>query len=302
VDFCNRVDSKKVNKRVIEALIMAGAMDGFVDSPADLNDKRGVLLGGLAFAMQGAEQSLRNEEAGISDLFGDVISSNEKQISSLNDSISNKERLAGEKEILGLFLTGHPIDDYEKELSKFCSGRLAELKAGRKKQIVAGTIVNLRTTKGRGGSTMCFMILDDKSSRIEVAVYADRYEKYSRLLSKDQLVIVEGELSNNDYGEGLSVKADKILDINEARSLYGRGLFLDLSAGIIPEDFNEKLKVLLSPHRQSNQGSRVNIRYGLTEAEATLSLGENWKVNPSDDLLSSLKREFGEKRVKIDYI
>ena len=149
---------------------------------------------------------------------------------------------------------------------------------------------------------MCFMILDDKSSRIEVAVYADRYEKYSRHLSKDQLVIVEGELANNDYGEGLSVKADKILDIDEARSLYGRGLFLDLSAGIIPEDFNEKLKVLLSPHRQTNQGSRVNIRYGLTEAEAMLSLGENWKVKPSDDLLGSLKREFGEKRVKIDYI
>ena len=71
---------------------------------------------------------------------------------------------------------------------------------------------------------------------------------------------------------------------------------------VIPEDFNEKLKVLLSPHRQTNQGSRVNIRYGLTEAEATLSLGESWKVNPSDDLLGSLKREFGEKRVKIDYI
>ena len=107
---------------------------------------------------------------------------------------------------------------------------------------------------------------------------------------------------NNDYGEGLSVKADKILDIDEARSLYGRGLFLDLSAGTIPADFNEKLKVLLSPHRQTNLGSRVNIRYGLTEAEATLSLGESWKVNPSDELLGSLKREFGEKRVKIDYI
>ena len=79
-------------------------------------------------------------------------------------------------------------------------------------------------------------------------------------------------------------------------------LFLDLSAGTIPEDFNEKLKVLLSPHRQTNLGSRVNIRYGLTEAEATLSLGESWKVNPSDELLGSLKREFGEKRVKIDYI
>ena len=109
-------------------------------------------------------------------------------------------------------------------------------------------------------------------------------------------------MTNNDYGEGLSVKADKILDIDEARSLYGRGLFLDLSAGIIPEDFNKKLKVLLSPHRQINQGSRVNIRYGLREAEAMLSLGENWRVNLSDDLLGSLKREFGEKRVKIDYI
>ncbi|GIS52227.1 MAG: hypothetical protein Ct9H90mP27_7180 [Gammaproteobacteria bacterium] len=94
-------------------------MDSFVESPADLNDKRGVLLGGLTFAMQGAGQSLRNEEAGVSDLFGDVTSSNEKQINSISDSISNKERLAGEKEVLGLFLTGHPIEITKKSYRNF---------------------------------------------------------------------------------------------------------------------------------------------------------------------------------------
>ena len=301
VDFCQRVESKKVNKRVVEALIMAGAMDCFSDDSSDLNKNRGVLMAGVSQAIQGAEQNSRNIEAGIVDLFDDVASTNMLQIEAVDKPISDKERLSGEKDVLGLFLTGHPIDEYESELRRFCSGRIGELKVGRKKQVLAGTIVNIRTTKGRGGSKMCFLVLDDKSSRIEVSVFSDRYEKYSKLLSKDQLIIVEGELSNNDYGEGLSVRAEKILDINEARAFYSHGLCLDFSEGFLPDDFSNILKKILSPHLQSNEGSRVSIKYSHSEAEALLSLGENWKVIPCDDLLSTLKQEFGEHRVLIDY-
>ena len=258
-------------------------------------------MAGVSQAIQGAEQNSRNIEAGIVDLFDDVVSTNMLQIEAVDKPISDKERLSGEKDVLGLFLTGHPIDEYESELRRFCSGRIGELKVGRKKQVLAGTIVNIRTTKGRGGSKMCFLVLDDKSSRIEVSVFSDRYEKYSKLLSKDQLIIVEGELSNNDYGEGLSVRAEKILDINEARAFYSHGLCLDFSEGFLPDDFSNILKKILSPHLQSNEGSRVSIKYSHSEAEALLSLGENWKVIPCDDLLSTLKQEFGEHRVLIDY-
>ena len=302
VDFCHRVESKKVNKRVVEALIMAGAMDCFSEIGSDLNKNRGALLSGVSQAIQGAEQNSRDKEAGIVDLFGDVASTNNHQIESVDKPISNQERLSGEKEVLGLFLTGHPIDEYESELKNFCAGRIVDLKVGKKNQVLAGTIFSIRTTKGRNGSKMCFLVLDDKSSRIEVSVFSDRYEKYSKLLFKDRLIVVEGELSNNDYGEGLSVRAEKILDINEARIRYAHSLCLDFSGALLPDDFSHMLKNILSPHLQTNSGSRVSIKYSHhNEAEALLSLGENWMVTPSDDLLSALKEEFGENRVIIEY-
>jgi DNA polymerase-3 subunit alpha len=277
-------------------------MDCFSEIGSDLNKNRGALLSGVSQAIQGAEQNSRDKEAGIVDLFGDVAATNEHQIESVDKPISNQERLSGEKEVLGLFLTGHPIDEYETELKNFCAGRIVDLKVGKKNQVLAGTIVNIRTTKGRNGSKMCFLVLDDKSSRIEVSVFSDRYEKYSKLLSKDRLIVVEGELSNNDYGEGLSVRAEKILDMNEARIRYGRSLCLDFSGALLPDDFSHMLKNILSPHLQSNSGSRVSIKYSHhNEAEALLSLGENWMVTPSDDLLSALKEEFGENRVIIEY-
>ena len=273
-----------------------------MDDRSNLNKSRGALLSSVSQAIQGAEQNSRNKEAGILDMFDDVAATNMAQIEAIEKPISNKERLSGEKEVLGLFLTGHPIDEYESELKNFCAGRIGDLKVSKKNQVLAGTIVNIRTTKGRNGNKMCFLVLDDKSSRIEVSVFSDRYEKYSKLLSKDQLIVVEGELSNNDYGEGVSVRAEKILDMNEARIRYSNGLCLDFSGALLPDDFSNILKNILLPYLQSNNGSRVSIRYSHdNEAEALLSLGENWMVTPSDDLLSSLKHEFGENRVIIEY-
>ncbi|MDC0214372.1 DNA polymerase III subunit alpha, partial [Gammaproteobacteria bacterium] len=301
VDFCQRLGSKKINKRVVEALIMAGAMDCLFDRRSDINKSRGLLLAGVPQAIQGAEQNLRDEQAGIVDLFGDVAVTNKQQIDSIEKPISNKERLSGEKEVLGLFLTGHPIDDYESELSNFCSGPIVDLKAGRKNQILAGTIVNVRVAKGRGGNKMCFLVIDDKSCRIEVSVFSDRYEKYSKLLFKDHLIVIEGELSNNDYAEGLSVRAEKIWDINGARALFSNSLCLDFSRELLPENFNIRLKKLISPYVNAHKGSRVSIKCSHGEAEAVLSLGEAWMVDPSDDLLGSLRQEFGDGRVMMDY-
>ena len=302
MNFCARVEAKKVNKRVIDALIMSGAMDCFLsnESGSDLNSSRGMLISSVSQAIQGAEQNSRNEELGMEDMFGDVASVSKVQKSVASYVLSNRERLKGEKEILGLFLTGHPIDEYQTELGAFCSSRIRDVKASARKQMIAGTIVNSRTTTGRGGK-MCFLILDDKSSRLEVSVFPKCYEKYSNYLAKDNIVIVEGEVSNNDYGEGFSLRAEKIFNIEEARNLYSSGLLLDFSEGLIPEDFNSKLKTLLSPHCDHQKGARVYIKYAKENAEAVLSLGDRWVVDLSDDLLGSLRQEFGEERIKIDY-
>src|SRR5690606_26806741 len=134
-DFCARTDARKVNKRALEALIRAGAFD-------QLGTDRAVLMASMPDAMLTAEQAANNSSSGIADLFGDVVPMGDsgdvyKDFCSVRPW-STKQRLEGEKETLGLYVTGHPIDDYEAELRRFVPNRIVDLKADSHTQTVAG--------------------------------------------------------------------------------------------------------------------------------------------------------------------
>src|SRR5690606_12687853 len=162
-DFCARVDPRKVNKRALEALIRSGAADNL--GPAiSLDQDRAVMFAAMAEAVKPAEQSAANSSAGIMDLFGEVVPSG-----SGNEDVyrefhrvrpwSIKERLHAEKETLGLYLTGHPIDEYDTELNHLVSSRIAELKPEKSAQTVAGLVVAQRVMKTKRGDSMAFVTL-----------------------------------------------------------------------------------------------------------------------------------------------
>ncbi|HAO54264.1 MAG TPA: hypothetical protein DCR03_01550 [Gammaproteobacteria bacterium] len=297
-DFCRRLGPKKVGKRVLEALVRSGAMDSLVQGTSDLNAVRSQLLGDLDQAIQGAEQSARNQTMGITDMFDGV---NETHFASENiiRELSKKERLEGEKETLGLYLTGHPIEEYADEIGGICRKRIAQLKPGRGKQVVAGLIVSSRTRRSRNGGGMAFVVLDDRSGRIEASIFGDVYESYRSKLTKDSIVFVEGEVQSSEYNQILKLRAERVFDILEARHRYFAVVEIALEDDDFRDDVPSRLKQRLTPH--ISNGCVVSIRYRSPEAAGRITLSDEWRVSPTDELLLSLRQEFGSQAVSMKY-
>jgi DNA polymerase-3 subunit alpha len=310
-DFCHRVDARKVNKRAVEALIGSGALDNLIDErqvPDDVNPidfKRALLLANQHDAVKTAEQKSRNEDSGLTDLFGeDMMSASNESGCPYNyieglRCVSFKDRLNREKDTLGLYLTGHPIDLYKKELRYFAKTRIVDLRASKDVQTVAGLIVGLRTMKSKRGETLAFVTLDDRSGRLEVSVFADLFEANHTKLQKDQLVVMKGSLSADDFSGGLKMRAAEVLDLLEARERTIKCLRLSLNETRLDAGFSEELARLLQPYK--GEGCRVSIEYQRNDAVAEVSLGDAWRVSPDDQLIQNLRDRYGADQVQFDY-
>jgi DNA polymerase-3 subunit alpha len=250
-DLCRRLDLNKVNRRVLEALIRSGACD----SMGSMRD-RATLMHQLPAAMQAADQSTRAKQAGQTDLFGLVEpapggrpdGSGEpgrthayREAHETLPAWSEAVRLAGERETLGLYLTGHPIAEYERELRPIISGRIADVGGAKpvgagkddgerggnqwrgpgRSVTVAGLVLEVRK---RGGRTS--FILDDRSGRLEVTMFEDVYQQYRTLVAKDAILVVDGGLRWDDFIDDWRVAAKKIMDVDQAREQYARNLVL----------------------------------------------------------------------------
>lgn len=292
-DLCQRAESHKVNKRVFEALIKAGALD-------QLGVHRAALLATLPAAMAAANQHARDAAAGQVGLFGSVSEPATAHTYVDKPEWSEEERLDGEKETLGLYLTGHPIARYADELTRFTDATIAELRPTEDKTIiVAGLIVGMRTLQTRRGDRMAFVTLDDRSGRLELAVFADLYQHARELLVKDALVIVEGQVSVDDYTGGFSMRAEKIYNMDQARAAFGSRIVIQLNDGVAGNGFLAELEEILQPAR--NGSCSVVLRYGNQGAEAEIALGDAWKVQPSGLVLERLGRLAGSDQVHLHY-
>ncbi|MDP6375407.1 MAG: DNA polymerase III subunit alpha [Pseudomonadales bacterium] len=299
-DFCVRVDARRANKRVMEALIRAGAMDDFSGDGEDIDTVRARLAISMNDAMQGAEQAARDEAIGMADMFGGVTEATPPlAVRQSVTPLSQAERLTFEKEALGLYLTGHPIEPYLGELKRFCT-RINDLSPGNSSQRVAGLIVNLRTMRGRRGD-MAFVTLDDRSGRIEAAVFSDVLAGVRDKLSKDSLVVVEGEVQPDEFSGGNKLRVEDVLSIADARQRHARSLRIDICGSPPDQDLTGTLKALLEPHRESTGGCPVALEMRVPGAEGRVLLGPEWRVQASDELLRQLYREFGRDRVGLSY-
>ncbi len=307
-DLCNRLDLSKVNRRVLEALIRAGALDAF-------GDHRASQMQQLPVALKTAEQQGKMALAGQEDLFGLALSPSDVAVA---DSATKKvdpwpenERLAAEKASLGLYLTGHPINRYEQELSHLTSGRIAQLRNssemffGRSEARVAGLVVALRTRQGRSGKRMAFATLDDRTGRLEIAVFSETYEQCKDLLGKDQIVVADGTLSVDDFSGELRLTAERLLSIEQARARFAKNLVIrwpernghDTSDG--GRSFVDKLRREIDPFKGGP--CPICIEYRSESTRTRVQLGESWRVFPRDELLDRLENHFGEAGVTVNY-
>ena len=286
-DFCQRIDLRKVNKRVLEALIKSGSMD-------DLGGHRAEQLESISDIVMAAEQKVRNNSFGQADLFGNIsgISLSDKQVNVWPD----KERLKAEKETLGLYLSGHPIKQYENELQYIVSGKIGNLKLQPDKIItIAGMVSTLRLMNTRRGDRMAFIRLSDRSGSMEVAVFSDVYRENSSLLKKDQLLIIEGEVSVDDFTGDYKVRAKKVFDVCHARETYAKYLLIKCDDKSENKNFSSNLTKILQPYRGGL--CPVFVDYRKNDTKAFIPLGNDWFVTPEDELIDKLREYFSSVEV-----
>ncbi|TWI55499.1 DNA polymerase-3 subunit alpha [Pseudomonas duriflava] len=308
-DFCDRVDLKRINKRTLEALIRSGALDRlgphYHDElkayQATIDQNRAVLLAAMEEAIAAAEQTARSANSGHMDLFGGVFAEPEADVYANNRKareLTLKERLRGEKETLGLYLTGHPIDEYEGEVRRLARQRIVDLKPSRETQTVAGLIVNLRIMKNKRGDKMGFVTLDDRSGRIEASLFAEAFHTAQSLLQTDALVIIEGEVSQDDFSGGLRLRAKRVLGLEEARTALAESLRISVASDALKGDRLRWLADLCTKHRGA---CPVTLDYRSSEARALLQFGEQWRIDPGDGLIQALRDQFGRENVFLNY-
>jgi len=300
-DLCCRNDVKKINKRALEALIKAGALDCFEAS------RRG--MASIATrAVQIAEQQARAAAVGQGDMFG-LGDSNANsgtrthhldmeawELAIATPEWPDKELLTWEKETLGLYLSGHPIDRYADEIGGLSNCRLSNLKPGKQRRVV-GLIVGVRMTKTRRGQ-MAIVTLDDRTARTEVTVFSKVLEEYLDRIVNDRVCVVIGECTLDDFSGELAIRAEAVLGLDEARNQYARNLLVRMDSTF----GNGKLELLKDSLSSYGAGNcPVTIEFTNGSACARLRLSDEWQVSISDPLLEHFHAQFGDGSVAIEY-
>jgi len=283
-DLCRRIDLQRVNRRVFDALIRSGSLDR-------IGPNRATLTAELDRAMHLGEQNSRAMSVGQVDLFG---------LSAAPDSVvtdwSEAQRLAGERETLGLFLSGHPITPYEPDLKLLGCARLADVVSGPKPAAaadgtrswsagkavtVAGLVLEIRRRPNR-----VTLILDDRSARLEVSLYEEIFQQHRDIIVKDAILIVDGTLRFDDFIEGWRLQAKSLMDIDRARERFARRLWLRW-----PEEFDgpqglNRFEQMLRPYLRGPCG--VSVAVNRSDYLGRLNLADTWSVRASRELLDKL--------------
>ena len=319
-DFCARVDRQRINKRVVEALVKAGAFDALhaehalgaapAAAPGGRADgvaRRAQLLASVGLALDWADaQAAHADQVGLFD-FGDgevshAASTHEPALQAAAPW-DVKERLTHEKAALGFHLSGHLFEQSEAEVRQFCRTRIADLADSREPQLLAGIVGELRVVNGQRGRVL-IMKLDDRSEAIEAVVGEELIDAQRELLKEDELLIVQGRVKLDRFSSGLRLDVAQLWDLAGARARFGRYLAVTVHASALP--VHELLRQwparkLRTEHGDLEQGLGVRLQLQRAEASADLDLGDEARFWPSDDALAGWRSVAARGQASIVY-
>ncbi len=304
-DLCRRLDLQKVNRRVLEALLRSGSLDS-------LGANRASLMHRLPAAMQLGDQNSRAKDAGQNDLFGLMSDERSSAPAPVVRTVelpewSESVRLTGERETLGLYLTGHPIGRFESGLARLVSHRIGDLISDRplsgmegprfgggKPVTVAGLIDEV---KKRGPRVI--LTLDDRTGRIEVNLFDDVFQKHRDLVTKDALILVDGMLRFDEFSDSWRLSARRLVELDKVRESQARRLVLKWPRNGNPTALLNRLAEVLTPWRPGP--CPILIEYTGATATGALTLGNEWTVRASSELLEQLETLVGRGGVQVLY-
>jgi DNA polymerase III subunit alpha len=299
-DFCRRVDPTKLNRRVLEALILSGALDA-------LAPNRASLMLQLPDAIKAAEQHLRDKQSGQNDMFGAATDALTPVVHINLPTVPEwplEQKLQGERDTLGHYLSGHPTDPWKDELAQLSTCPLGEIgdryqppkprknddgdnNRFRRGPDTPWTVAGMVTAVRKRGDSDAFVRLEDGSGIIEVSFFGELYQQVAPLLTRDQMLIVDGGLRIDDFsGGGFQLRARSACSLADACRRHARLLQLKLN-GVGP-DFIAQLQHVLAGYR----GGRASVMlhgYRNRNAQADIELGEAWRVDAIPDLLRAVR-------------
>ncbi|MEP6875151.1 MAG: OB-fold nucleic acid binding domain-containing protein, partial [Burkholderiales bacterium] len=288
-DFCARVDRQRINRRVLEALIKAGAFDS-------LHPDRASMLASVGLALDwAATQAAHADQGGLfdfGDADGDAHGASTQEPALINaESWSIKERLTLEKAALGFYLSGHLFDQSADEVRRFARRRIADLMDSREPQLLAGIVSDLRVINGQRGRVAIFK-LDDKSEPIEAVANEELLNANRDLLKDDELIIVQGKVQPDRFSGGLRLTVAQVWDLASARCRFGKYLRVAVNGSVPPvaevlRDFPSRR--VATEQGDLTQGLTVRLQLHRTNADASasgeLDLGDAARFYPTDAAL-----------------
>ena len=300
-DFCRRVDLEKVNRRALEAMIKAGAMDEF-------GIGRRSLMHQLPECVKSADQAARAAAAGQNDMFGlsPQPPVDEPQVPVELADWSDHERLVNEKEALGLYLTGHPFDAVRHDAHFFVDARLADISAepppngdrnygaAKRELTVAGLVMEVKKRGNRVTVT-----LDDDSGRLEVSLFSEAFQEFRHLLTKDEIVVVSGTLRYDEFMGAWQINAKRVVQIDRIIESRAQSMILNLSPNGQGQRLLTRLHDVLLPYREGH--CDVAVHYKGADAAVRMQLGPEWSVRPSRELRDKLTELLGQSNIRLLY-
>ncbi|MDH2999112.1 DNA polymerase III subunit alpha [Pasteurellaceae bacterium LFhippo2] len=295
-DLTARVDLKKINRRTFEGLIMSGAFD-------KLGPHRAAIMKNLEDALKASDQHSKMEALGQSDMFGVLTETPEEvQIAYANTPKWTEEKiLEGEKTTLGLYLSGHPIGRFLKEISHYAPNRLNELQPTYRGQTttVAGIVMASRVAVTKRGSRIGIATIEDRSGKLDITLFSEALEQYGDLLQKDSIIVATGSIQHDDFSGGLKMSAREISTLDDVRSRYAKSLALAVYQEQLTPSFIKELTAIIEPNKEGILP--LHFYYQSPEGRVLLRSGVEWRVTPKEEMLSKLKDLLGENAVELEF-
>jgi len=292
-EFCARVDTKAWNRRVLESLVQAGALDA-------LPGHRAQKLGALDIAVDNAQRLQGERARGQSSLFGDAPGT---AAAGLGPSLplvpewSESERLLREKQALGFYLSGHPLAEHKPLLRDVSTRSTMELQEtdDNEPAVVAGSVASRRVIFDKKGKPMAFVKLEDFVGAAELILFSDAFQRFDSLLVEDAVIVASGRASAREEQE-TKLLCDSVWTLDQAVGQLSRALHLDLDAEHMPPGDLTSLQTLLAAH-PGNCAVVMRLRNATRDVRVR---SRNTRVLPSRGLLAELHRLLGAERVRLE--
>ena len=297
LDFCDRVDTRRVNRRVLEALVKCGAFDEF-DKP------RLGIFSALDKAIERAQSLQRDRESGQFNLFGELEPAGEGAGDALKidteDEWPDKVRLAFEKESLGFYVSGHPLDRYQNEVRRMACASVESLGSRRNREevLVACVVSELRERVLKSGKgRMAFVAIEDQTARTEVLVFSRVFAEAEEALKSDEPLIVKASVQHEGEGENTSVKlrAQSIVTLASVRAEQTAALRIRIDASVVTQELLDRLEPLLLTNPQA-----LPVEFALQvpgEGQMLLSVDLGYRLSSDDEMVARVERVTGRGSV-----